>query len=390
MDQSGKTGNTLANNAKLPFTGVPEKRDDIGIEETYLKDVTCSSLQFDGTNDWVKIPDSNLTSFTLEAWIRPTGLGGTTNTGSGGITAVPILTKGRGESDAPASLNMNYFLGLDSNNKLVADFEEIDGDNHPVIGNTILSLNVWTHIAATYDSATNFWRLYVNGVLDIAKDLGSNKTPNRLCAQPAAIGTALNSSGTASGYFKGGLDEVRIWDRSRSGAQIAANYNKTISDTATGLVGYYKFNEGAEDQKVYDASPNNRHGLLGATIAVESSDAVRNPNSYPNLTNGCQATQTSHIQKPITLSSIQENGSLIQIFPNPASSNVTIDLQPTLTGRYRLRITDLAGHVVYAKDLILQSRTQHRLQVQLPPQRGLFMVTVEGLKEKKVVKLLRM
>ena len=78
------------------------------------------SLSFNGSNNYVHLTNDttlHLNSFTLEAWIKAGGTGTTTSTGSGGITAVPIITKGRGESDAPANLNMNYFLGIDANKK---------------------------------------------------------------------------------------------------------------------------------------------------------------------------------------------------------------------------------------------------------------------------------
>ena len=53
------------------------------------------------------------TAFTLECWFRRDGAGVTVSTGTGGITAVPLVTKGRGEAESPANLNMNYFLGID-------------------------------------------------------------------------------------------------------------------------------------------------------------------------------------------------------------------------------------------------------------------------------------
>ncbi len=85
-------------------------------------------LQFDGSNDYVTFGQASglgVTSFTIETWFKRTGAGVGTNTGSGGIaSAIPLVTKGRAESEG-SNIDMNYFLGIDtSNNKLVADFEE--------------------------------------------------------------------------------------------------------------------------------------------------------------------------------------------------------------------------------------------------------------------------
>ena len=76
-------------------------------------------------------PGLGAATFTIEAWFRRDGAGTTASTGSGGVTAaIPLVTKGRGESDG-STLDMNYFLGIDSaSNVLVADFEEGAGGTH--------------------------------------------------------------------------------------------------------------------------------------------------------------------------------------------------------------------------------------------------------------------
>lgn len=109
-----------------------------------------SNLDFNGTSNYVSFgaaPSLNASAFTLEAWINIEGTGVTTTTsgaGGGGLegtnAVVPIVTKGRGEAETPANINMNYFLGL-VGNKLAADFEEGIGPNHAVIGNAIIPSN---------------------------------------------------------------------------------------------------------------------------------------------------------------------------------------------------------------------------------------------------------
>ena len=139
-----------------------------------------------------------------------------TSTGSGGIAnAIPLITKGRAEVETPANLNMDYFLGIDaSTGTLVADFEDnANGTNHPVSGTTAITANVWHHAAAVYDTASDTWRLYLDGVLDRTLALGGNFTPESTSIQHAAVGSALTSNGTAAGFFQGQVDEVRIWNR---------------------------------------------------------------------------------------------------------------------------------------------------------------------------------
>ena len=165
--------------------------------------------------------------FTLEAWIKRQATGATTTTGTGGVTAIPIISKGMAEADG-SNVDMNYFLGINATNALTADFEDTaTGLNHPVTAATtgptaavIANDNTWHHVAATYDGGT--WRLYMDGALKTTLAVGAF-TPRFDSIQHAAIGTALNSTGgvgaNQQGFFGGVVDEVRIWNYARSDAQ---------------------------------------------------------------------------------------------------------------------------------------------------------------------------
>ncbi|MFZ1528254.1 MAG: LamG-like jellyroll fold domain-containing protein, partial [Ferruginibacter sp.] len=217
------------------------------------KTIAQSALQFDGTNDYTSFgaasPSLNVSAFTLEAWIRIQGAGITTTTsgaGGGGLeganAVVPLVTKGRGEAEAPANVNINYFMGL-VGNRLAADFEEPTGPNHAIIGSTVIPLNTWTHVAATYDPVTAVWNLYINGNPEATLDIGTNISPANTSIQHAALATGLTSAGTAAGFFNGRMDEVRIWNVVRTAAEISSNFTTEIS-SGTGLIGRWGLNEG--------------------------------------------------------------------------------------------------------------------------------------------------
>jgi hypothetical protein len=100
-----------------------------------------NALRFDGTNDYVTFGTAaglSSATFTLETWFRRDGAGVGTSTGTGGLaSAIPLISKGRGEAEG-SNVDMNYFLGINSTtNVLVADFEEgaagaSPGLNHPI------------------------------------------------------------------------------------------------------------------------------------------------------------------------------------------------------------------------------------------------------------------
>lgn len=239
---------------------------------------TNSSVSFNGVHDYITFgkadgtpgnPSLNATSFTLEAWIRIDGNGKTTTSGTGGITGIPVIAKGRGEAETPATLNMNYFFGIDATNKLVADFEESSGPNHPITGAATIPTGVWTHIAATYGSGV--WSLYINGVLDKTESEGS-AVPVSNSVQHASIGSALTSTGVPDGFFNGKIDEVRIWNVVRTAAEISGNYLNPIT-SGTGLLGRWGLNENCEN------TANN--SVAGGAIGTLSSNNVT---TYP--TNG--------------------------------------------------------------------------------------------------------
>src|SRR5678810_542555 len=209
-----------------------------------------ASVDFNGVHDYISFgaaPSLNTTApastgFTLEAWIKIEGNGVATSTGTGGVTAVPIVAKGRSESDA-SGLNMNYFLGITASDALVADFEEASGSstglNHPISGSgtgATIARNVWTHVAVTYNIATGVWNLYKNGVNAGALDITDGIIPENISRQYASIGSALNSTGAPAGFFNGKIDEVRIWNRPLSPSEISTNMNLQLT-SGIGLLG---------------------------------------------------------------------------------------------------------------------------------------------------------
>jgi hypothetical protein len=88
-----------------------------------------------------------------------------------------------------------------------------------VTGTAAVPQNTWTHLAATHDGAT--LRLYVNGVQ---------------AASQAVTGTIRTSSGALSiggnavwgEYFRGRLDEVRVYNRALSAAEVQTDMNTPV------------------------------------------------------------------------------------------------------------------------------------------------------------------
>jgi concanavalin A-like lectin/glucanase superfamily protein/galactose oxidase-like protein/Big-like domain-containing protein len=165
---------------------------------------TGSALSF-GNNAWVTVADAASldlrTGMTLEAWVRPTSVSATRT----------VLYKERNSG-------LSYALfGSDAG----ADPRVSVRTNVDVIanGSTSIRTNTWTHLAATYDGSS--LRLFVNGVEVDSTPLSSPMTTS---AGPLRIGG--NSS--RGEYFRGLIDDVRIYNRALSAIEIKADMNRPV------------------------------------------------------------------------------------------------------------------------------------------------------------------
>ena len=193
--------------------------------------------------------------FTLECRFLRTGAGATASTGNGGVTAVPLIAKGVGEAEN-SNIDANYFLGIDASGRLTADFEQFSatnngtayaaGQNFPITGTTTLQNGVWYHVAATYNTSTATWKLYVNGVEETTTTVlatFAGVVPRSDSIQGLGIGTTLNSTGARAGFFQGIIDEARIWNVTRTQSQIANNKDAKIISGQSGMLARFGFDE---------------------------------------------------------------------------------------------------------------------------------------------------
>jgi hypothetical protein len=87
----------------------------------------------------------------------------------------------------------------------------------------LLPLSSWSHLAGTYDG-TNI-RLYVNGVL-VRTTLMTAGMPGTV--GPLRIGGNEVSLPFGGQFFKGLIDEIRIYNRALSQAEIQSDMNARL------------------------------------------------------------------------------------------------------------------------------------------------------------------
>jgi hypothetical protein len=91
--------------------------------------------------------------------------------------------------------------------------------DHDVSGPTPLGVNVWTHVALTFDGA--MLRLYVGGVPVAALAVSGSIA---VSSGPLTIG----GNTLDFGHFSGLIDDIRIYNRALSQAEIQADMTTSL------------------------------------------------------------------------------------------------------------------------------------------------------------------
>ncbi len=273
----------------------------------------------------------DLAQFTIETWFRRTGAGTAGSTGTGGIASfLPLVTHGGPQAEG-SNVDANWLLGIDdATDVIAADFETMaDGANQPVRGTSVIAMNTWYHVAATYDG-TN-WRLYLNGQLEATQ---SAPPPRSDTIQHAALGVSLNSTGAINAgnlaRFHGTLDEVRVWNAARSLAQIRAEINSELSSAPAGLVARWPMTEASGINVSDTATAAASNGTIAGSPVARVAGAPFNlafpePPNAPALV--APANAATGVVRPPTLDVIASD-------PNGGTVNVQFFGRPLASGNY--------------------------------------------------------
>lgn len=183
---------------------------------------------------------NNLSSFTLEAMVYPNSFNRLISTLMG-IEGKFLLRFGDAGLD-PNQLQLATSDGNETNPDLKFDTGK------------------WSHIALTFDRGSIV--IYVNGVQKLAtsKNLSSvNFGVHYNNENSDSRGFWLGYSYDGDRYFDGRMSEVRIWNRALTKDEIgAANHFYWVDTQSSGLVAYWKFDEGTGSSiKDYSPSGNN-------------------------------------------------------------------------------------------------------------------------------------
>ena len=165
------------------------------------------ALDLNGTSQYATVPDNaslDITNqITIAAWIKPS------------VNGTQYLVKKGNRSVTPAS---GYELSLaTSSGSTGAFFFRINDSSTCRVDSTILYSNyfgTWVHVAATYDHAN--LHIYVNGVQ--VDDAATSCTVNIVTDTSKVLAIGAQSDGGSK--FTGSMDDVRVYNRALSAAEI--------------------------------------------------------------------------------------------------------------------------------------------------------------------------
>ena len=313
--------------------------------------VPATHLNFDGIDDRANTNNSSLpfgnSTRTVEAWVKTN----TTTTGT-------IVNYGNQSS------NQRFGLLVLGSGELyvVGEFNDYNA------GGT-LNDNNWHHVAVSFNGST--LTTYINGV-----NVGSTTTTYATTGSLLGIGASYRTSSWGE-HLNGNIDEVRIWNTARSQSEIQDKMNCELMGNETGLVSYYKFNQG-------NGAANNSTETTAADSSTSANNAALNNMALNGTTSNWlagSAVATGNICATLSTANFNLSND-VKIYPNPTQNRVTI--LNGINEKGLINVYDINGR------LLKTERLNSKTQIELSSfQSGVYLFEIQtefGVTTKQVVK----
>ena len=274
-------------------------------------------LDFDGTNDWVSVPNAStlvvgLTSFSMTGWFYDN-----------------LLSYGQGMMGFRSGTEGFYMIQL-NNGQIECRFSNSAGTLYEVVApaGTTVPLT-WQHYAWVYDGTSV--KLYLNGNL-----VGSKAATGTFALGTTPFAIGKSPLGSFNFYYNGRIDEVSVWGKGLTQAEVQDVMNNEITTPATGLLLYYKFNQGVPG--------GNNTGITKLVTDVNS------PTYDGDITNFAMTGSTSNFNG--TVNTGFQAISFPQI-PTKLTSSPAFALHATATSGLPVGFEVLSGPATLSNDSIL-------------------------------------
>lgn len=175
-----------------------------------------NALEFNGTDNYVQIlvsssiEDLTSSSFSFEAWAKP--------------ASVPPTTFPPGPHTIVARPGYHTDIQYTSSKTFAFECWNADNKNFKAVSKETYEPNVWHHIVGVFDLAANKVLVYVDGNLSGSADFSGSP---RAYSESFYIGCAAPTSEKYPFWFKGAIDNVRMYNRALTADEVKAFYTSS-------------------------------------------------------------------------------------------------------------------------------------------------------------------
>ena len=277
-----------------------------------VQGITGTALNFDGANDYVMRNIGSLQTIAVSMWFNtpyPT-------------TYYPRLFDYGDQKDFICHIagNEPSYIAQGIVGKVVCVSNIVPNspsNQYKIISNSTPQFNQWHHLYVIFDSVNNIQKLYIDGILE-----GEIETLGLLTANEIQFGhgSTFTTEPTllSHTYLKGALDDIRIYNRALTEAEIQELYNSGgfVSNTSGYVISGQIMKDGAPLGNVTVALTDSN----GTVINTVVTDANGNY-SFQNIPNGSYTVTPSLTGYTFTPTNVTvNNGNVVQNVTTAASS----------------------------------------------------------------------
>ena len=289
------------------------------------------AVSLNGTNQYVTVPISVRTNFTIAFWVDTTA----TSTGAVWTTGLGMIS-----ADVPGVAN-DFGISLITNGAVGFG---VGNPNTTLTSVASINNGQWRHVAVTRDSASGSMTTYIDGALDstITGPTGARTAPTAI-----RIGGILSGGG----FFPGKIDEVRIYNAVLSSNEIAVLANPVAPPSISAFSG----------------SATNYFGSSGQLFSVVATGTP--PLSYQWSHSGTNLPGQTATALLIPTPSIADIGGYQVTISNSGGFTTSPPAQLTMlltTLKHRWSFTDLSDSISGSNATLSGSAVLSGGQLQLP------------------------
>ena len=215
------------------------------------------SASFDGTDDYLDLPDSTdfeVSEFTWSAWFYCTA-----------INRYNIIV----DTATNTADFQGYILFVKNNDNKIRYCSYFSTDL--LDSTTVVSANTWYHVVATHASGSD--KLYVNGSLEASGSASSFSVSD-------AANLRIGGSQIYSLYHQGLIDEVSFFNSALSASDVTSIYNSGVPNDISSLspVGLWRMGDGTGDTDSGGGAPASGDTIGTVVDQGSGGNNATNPN----------------------------------------------------------------------------------------------------------------